>query len=413
MIPASCRSPSASSASRMGASSVKSVAARNKAPAKSAAALKSAALMRKNAASWSSASGCNDRNERQMSGKLMQTTSSFLAGCVLALGSAAFAPAILAQDSQRTGDDPKRWQAVAPGRVEPWSGEVKIAAPAIAAIGEVLVKPTDKVFAGELLIRLQDEEVHARLATAEAQVAMRRRARNDQTASNRVIDRRRAEDALADAERAVVEARAAIDTASIARRAGKGSDRDVERARTSYTQALDRLKRDRVELRKLLDDGGVPLPAAVDGQLNVARGELAGVEATLEKLMIRAPIDGTVLQINGRLGELASPSSTQPLLVLGNVSKLRVRAEVDERDFGDIKIGQVALVRTNAYRGREVVGKVSAIAPMVDAGRINRGQRGATDVNVVEVMVELVEPGPLAVGMKVDVYFRPDGAPTQ
>ena len=64
-----------------------------------------------------------------------------------------------------------------------------------------------------------------------------------------------------------------------------------------------------------------------------------------------------------------------------------------ERDFGDIKIGQVALVRTNAFRGREVAGKVSSIAPMVDAGRINRGQRGVTDVNVVEVLVDLVEPG--------------------
>src|SRR5215475_11736964 len=191
-------------------------------------------------------------------------TSTLLVGRMLTLGlaSVAFAPAILAQDSQRPGDDPKRWQAVAPGRVEPWSGEIKVAAPIIATIGEVLVKPTDKVFAGELLVRLQDEEVRARLATAEAQVAMRKRARNDQTASNRVIDRRRAEDAMADAERAVVEARAAIDTASIARRAGKGSDRDIERARTAYAQAQDRLKRDRVELRKLLDDGGVPLPAA-------------------------------------------------------------------------------------------------------------------------------------------------------
>jgi HlyD family secretion protein len=351
-------------------------------------------------------------NMRQKKASIFQRTWIFLVGCVLMLGSTAFAPAILAQDGPRT-DDPKRWQAVAPGRVEPWSGEIKIAAPVIAAIGEILVKPTDKVFAGELLIRLQDEEVRARLATAEAQVAMRRRARNDQTASNRVIDRRRSEDTVADAERAVVEARAAIDTASIARRGGKGSDGDVEKARTAYARALDRLKRDRNELRKLLDDGGVPLPAAVDGQLNVARTELAGAEAALEKLMIRAPIDGTVLQINGRAGELASPSATQPLLVLGNVSKLRVRAEVDERDFGDIKIGQVALVRTNAFRGREVAGKVASIAPMVDAGRINRGQRGVTDVNVVEVMVDLVEPGPLAVGMKVDVYFRPEGAPTQ
>jgi HlyD family secretion protein len=353
-----------------------------------------------------------------MSAKIMQTkkASILLVGCVLMLGLAgvAFPPAIFAQEGSRPGDDPKRWQAVAPGRVESWSGEIKVAAPVIATIGEVLVKPTDKVFAGELLIRLQDEEVRARLATAEAQVAMRKRARNDQTASNRVIDRRRSEDAVGDAERAVVDARAAIDTASIARRAGTGSEGDVETARAAYARALDRLKLERLELRKLLNDSGVPLPVAVDGQLNVARTELAGAEAALEKLMIRAPIDGTVLQLNGRVGELASPSSTHPLLVLGNVSKLRVRAEVDERDFGDIKLGQVALVRTNAFRGREIAGKVSSIAPMVDAGRISqRGQRSMTDVNVVEVVVDLVEPGPLAVGMKVDVYFRPEGAATQ
>ena len=349
-----------------------------------------------------------------MNGKIVQMnkTSILLLGCTLL--SVAFAPVILAQEGQRPGDDPKRWQAVAPGRVEPWSGEIKVAAPVIATIGEVLVKPTDKVFAGELLIRLQDEEVRARLATAEAQVAMRKRARNDQTASNRVIDRRRSEDAVGDAERAVVDARAAIDTASIARRAGTGSEGDVETARAAYARVLDRLKHERLELRKLLNDSSVPLPVAVDGQLNVARTELAGAEAALEKLMIRAPIDGTVLQLNGRAGELASPSSTHPLLVLGNVSKLRVRAEVDERDFGDIKLGQVALVRTNAFRGREIAGKVFSIAPMVDAGRISqRGQRSMTDVNVVEVVVDLVEPGPLAVGMKVDVYFRPEGAPTQ
>jgi len=329
------------------------------------------------------------------------------------LGACLLAPSLLAQERGGT-DDPKRWQAVAPGRVEPWSGEIKITAAAMGAIGELLVKPNDKVFAGELLIRLRDEEVVTRVATAEAQVAMRKRARNDQTASNRVIDRRRSEDAVGDAERAVVDARAAIDTASIARRAGTGSEGDVETARAAYARALDRLKLERLELRKLLNDSGVPLPVAVDGQLNVARTELAGAEAALEKLMIRAPIDGTVLQLNGRVGELASPSSTHPLLVLGNVSKLRVRAEVDERDFGDIKLGQVALVRTNAFRGREIAGKVSSIAPMVDAGRISqRGQRSMTDVNVVEVLVDLVEPGPLAVGMKVDVYFRHDGAAQQ
>ena len=328
---------------------------------------------------------------------------------MLVAGVGPLAPTLFAQERGGT-DDPKRWQAVAPGRVEPWSGEIKITAAAIGAIGELLVKPNDKVFAGELLIRLRDEEVVTRVATAEAQVAMRKRARNDQTAANRVADRRRGEDLVADAERAVVDTRAAIDTASIAKRAGRGSEGDVQAARAAHTRAHEKLKQERADLKRLLNDSSVPLPVLVVGQLNIARTELATAEAALEKLMIRAPINGSVLQINGKIGELASPSATQSLIVLGDVSGLRVRAEVDERDFGDIKIGQAVLVRTSAFRGRETAGKVSSIAPIVDAGRINlRGQRNMTDVNVVEVVIDLTEPGPLAVGMKVDVYFRLEG----
>src|SRR6266516_3700692 len=82
----------------------------------------------------------------------------------------------------------------------------------------------------------------------------------------------------------------------------------------------------------------------------------------------------------------------------------------EERDFGEIKIGQPVLVRAAAVRGREFAGKVSFIAPIVEQGRINaRGQRNVTDVDVVEVLVDLAQADPLAVGMKVDVYFQPDG----
>jgi HlyD family secretion protein len=57
----------------------------------------------------------------------------------------------------------KRWQTVAPGRVEPFSGAIKIAAPVMDVIAQVLVKVNDKVFAGEPLIRLTDNEARARL----------------------------------------------------------------------------------------------------------------------------------------------------------------------------------------------------------------------------------------------------------
>jgi len=126
-------------------------------------------------------------------------------------------------------------------------------------------------------------------------------------------------------------------------------------------------------------------------------------------LTIRAPISGTVLQINAKPGELASPSNAQPLLIIGDVSALRVRAELDERDLGEIKIGQPAVIRTDAFRGRDFAGKVSFIAPIVEPGRISaRGQRNVTDVDAIEVLVDLAQPDPLAVGMKVDVYFKPE-----
>ena len=338
-----------------------------------------------------------------------------LALCIggVAAAAAALVPMIRAEEAARASrietPDDKRWQAVAPGRVEPTSGEIKIAAPIVGVIGEVLVKANDKVFAGEPLIRLVDSEAQARLATAEAQIALRKRARNDESPSSRASTRRKAEDGVADADKALSEAQAAVDRAAIERRAGRGSDADVDAARAALLRAQDRLKQQKAELRRVEADTNTPLPTQVEGQLNVARTELAAAQAAIDKMTIRAPIGGTVLQVNIKAGELASPSGTQPMVLLGDVSTLRVRAELDERDFGEIKIGQPALVRAAAFRGRDFAGKVVFIAPIVEPARINsRGQRSVTDVDVVEVLIDLAEPDALAVGMKVDVYFRPD-----
>jgi HlyD family secretion protein len=303
----------------------------------------------------------------------------------------------------------KRWLAVAPGRVEPMSGLIRIAPPVMGVVGEVLVGAGDTVFAGEPLIRLVDHEAQARLAAAEAQVALRRRVRNKESASSAAAARRRAEDAVADGEIAVSEARSFVDKTAVERRAARSSDADVEAARSGLTRAQTRLVQQKAELRRIEADA--PLPTQAEGQLNIARSELLATQAAIEKMTIRTPIDATILQINARPGELASPSTVLPLVQLGNVSALRVRAEVDERDITKIKLGQSVLVRPAAFRDREIAGTVSLIAPLVEAGRHNAlSQRNMTDVDVVEVLVNLGEPGPLAVGMKVDVYFRQDSA---
>lgn len=314
-----------------------------------------------------------------------------------------------AQDvtSGKRGDLNKSWQAVAPGVIEPRSGEIKISTPVISCISQVLVKINDRVLADEPLVRLDDESARARVASAQAQVAMRERARNEQKAAGKAENRRNAEDAVADAEEALVDARSAFDKAAIARRTGSGSDAAVTSAHHAWTAAQENLERQRTQLRKIETQSGTPLPTLAEGELNIARDDLRVSLAELEKLTIRAPIASTVLQVNAKAGELAAPTSRQPLLILGDLSRLRVRAELDEHDIGKIKLGDPVVVRADAFPGRTFSGSVSSIAPLVQPAHLNQpGSRNRSDFSVTEVLIDLADSGPLMSGMSVDVYFE-------
>ena len=310
-----------------------------------------------------------------------------------------------------SGDEPKekRWQAVAPGRVEPCSGQIKVAEAAIGVVDKVLVKANDKVFAGEPLIHLADEELRARLAAAEAQVAIRERARDERSATSSAKPKRKAEDAVADAERAVYDARSVVDRAASKWRASGGPNADLTAARLALTRAQNELSTRQQELRAVDDDA--PLPTAPEGQLSVARSEYAVARSALDKMTVRAPIDGTVLEVNVRVGELVSPTAPQPPLQLADLSALCVRAELDERDIASVKVGQAVTVRAAAFRGREFEGTVLSIAPLVEPGHLEpQGPRGQNDVYVVRVMVGLTGSGELTLGMKADVYFHSEKA---
>ena len=334
-----------------------------------------------------------------------------LIGTILRVELTANAGAQEPSPSARSNGSPqKHWDATAPGRVEPASQAIRIVAPIAGRIAEVFVKVNDKVFAGELLARLDDNEAQARLAGAEAQVALHERARNDERRKSSE-ERRREADAVAEAERSVVQAQAALDKMAVAKGGpARGDELEAARASLSRAQAHFREQRDRLAA---MNAEGLFLPTRPEGELAVARADLTAAEAALEKTRIRAPLAATVLQIQAKVGEMALPSSERPLVLLGDVSSLRVRVELDERDFVKVRVGQHVLVRAHAFRDREFQGRVSSIAQYVETGRMTSAeQRKLSDIDVAEVMVELTDPGPLVVGMQVDAYFSSE-APDQ
>lgn len=303
------------------------------------------------------------------------------------------------------------WAASATGRIEPKEGEIRIDTQVPGKIVEVTVKTNDHVQAGDLMVRLDDADLYAKYAAAEAEVQVRVRERDEEPAKGIELDRRKAEDNTAAAERAVYKAREANDDTRRASRSGKASAEDVKASASRLKAALDKLASDRDAQDKVSEKADMPLPSRLESGLTIARADLSQVELAIERTRVRAPSDGVALNVWAKVGELAELLPDTALVLFGDISSLRVRAEVEERDVVKIRVGQRVVVRADAYPDRDFEGVVTSMAPALGPPRIlSRGPRRPNDVEVLEVLASLDGQPVLLTGMRVDVFFRLENA---
>lgn len=312
--------------------------------------------------------------------------------------------------AQSTSPVAQQWAAAATGRVEPSGGEIRIASQVPGKIVEVLAATNDKVSRGDPLVRVDDEEIYAKIAAARAEVGVREREREEEPATGPALERQQAGDAVATAERALYDAREAFDKAYSAARSNsddKTLSGQVESARKALADAEAELTAERDKLAGIRSRSDMPLETRLESSLAMARAELSSAQIALERTRVRAPADGTVLNMLAKVGETAIPSPESALVVFGDLSSLRLRAEVEERDAAKVRVGQKVVVHADAYPDREFTGTVTSISQSLGAPRIaTRGPRRPNDVEVVEVMVSLDGNPPLFTGMRVDAFFK-------
>src|SRR5262245_40203345 len=271
---------------------------------------------------------------------------------VAALGVAALGGYLLSESLYGEGDSGSTaaaktelpWVAAAPGRVEPGSGEFRLGAASLGKVAEVPVKVNNKVEEGELLVRLEDEEARARLASAEAEEGLRRRERDNQTSTPGRQDVTKGEDGVYSAEREVTGARFELDAALSGKRNGDVTDQQLADARRRLQKAQERVERERLAYAQAQAKSNLPTPNQFESALTAARANVALAATLLDKTRIRAPKAGTVLELNAKQGEIVSPSPELPLVVVGDMAVVRVKAEVDDGDVSKIKVGQKAFV---------------------------------------------------------------------
>jgi HlyD family secretion protein len=301
------------------------------------------------------------------------------------------------------------WAASAPGRVEPKNGEYRIGTQAPGRVVEIAVQMNDRVAAGDLLVRVDDEDAQAKLTGIEAETAVRKRERDAETVGRLAQDRRTAEDAVANAERALFQARRDLDRATVGRRSNATTEDDAVKARAAVAAAKEKLEAERQALRRVQATAGMPLPTRLESALATARAELTLAESAIERARSRSASDGTVLQVLAKIGETVAPGPDQALVMIGDLTGLRVRAEVEERDVSKVRAGQKVVIRSDAFPGRDFAGTVTSLGQSLAPPRLaSRGPRRPTDLDALEVLIDVDGPATLMPGMRADVFFAPN-----
>lgn len=172
------------------------------------------------------------------------------------------------------------------------------------------------------------------------------------------IDRREPEAALSAAEKELAAAEALLEEARARRR-----DATREFAR------LDGLKQSQSVSQAEIDAASTQVAVAeatvnaAQARLEARQTEVARAKVVVEKCDLHAPFEGIVSERFVEVGEWATPGRTA-LRVL-DPWRLYVRAELDEVDIAELKVGLAVRVGLDPWKGRKLTGKISRVSPVV------------------------------------------------
>jgi HlyD family secretion protein len=259
------------------------------------------------------------------------------------------------------------------GKIEP-TQNFEAHAPIATTVKRLLVKEGDHVHRGQLLLELDDADIRSQAARAKAQVsAALAEANNLKTGGTH-------EEVLT-LDSQLIKARGARDTAQRnadafirLQKEGAASAGEVEQAQANLRHAQAD-----VTLLEQKQKARYSQPEAEKVHAEVAEAQAAydAAEDALAKSNVRAPFDGIVYSLPAKQG--AFVPAGELLLQVADLSRVLVRAFVDEPDVGRLVPGQNAEITWDALPGRVWKGTVSTIPSTVKLrGARNVGEATCT-----------------------------------
>jgi len=259
------------------------------------------------------------------------------------------------------------------GKIEPIQN-FEAHAPIATTVKHLLVKEGDRVRKGQLLLQLDDADIRSQAARAQAQV---KAAQADQSA----ITKGGTQEEVLTVNSQLVKARSARDLAQHNLEALRRLQQDGAASPGEVRQAEDALQRAQADVtlfeQKQKDRYSKPEEARIEAQGAEAQAAYDAAEDALLKSSVRAPFDGIVYSLPVKQG--AFVQAGELLLQEADLSRVLVRAFVDEPDVGRLQAGQKVEVTWDAVPGRMWTGTVNTVPSTVKL----RGSRNVGETTCV------------------------------
>jgi multidrug resistance efflux pump len=309
------------------------------------------------------------------------------------------------------------------GIVEPSSENIEVGTPVPGVVRMVAVKPGAEVKAGDVLFTIDDREIAATLATREATLASRAAALSVARAQLEALKAYPRPESIPPAEAKVAEIEALLKDAEsqLAKWENITDPRAVpldtvnqkryavqtQRARLSAAQADLELIKAGTFAPEIA--AAVASVAEAESMVAAARAEVDAARVEVDRRVIKAPISGKVLQVNVRPGEFAQAGAlSTPLMIVGSLTPLHVRVDVDENEAWRVGEGRGAVAFLRGNSEFEAKLKFIRFEPYIVPKRSLTGESTErVDTRVLQIIFEVQNADfPMFVGQQVDAYIE-------
>ncbi len=277
-------------------------------------------------------------------------------------------------------------------------------------IAEFPVEEGDDINKGDLIAKLDNRDLLARLIEAEAELKVAKSKLREVASGARDEEIKKAnavlESALADMEFA----EESLQRYKLLYKEGFTTQEIIDKKEKTLKVAVSKVKEAQEE--KILLERG-PKEETIKYLEDTVKRASASAEyyrEVLNKTVITAPISGKVIRKYLQKGEIISKEMNLPVVAIANLKKIWINAEIDETDIGRFRIGDQVEIRSDAYPDKTFKGEVCRISDYVGARGFKPGNTSKNlDMKVIQVKILLNDKDNdyFKPGMTVDIRISP------